>query len=123
MTEFRLPETSAVDGATSSHACLFATAPVAPPGYHPGWALIDGDSVTTDANMVTVLGIPISEEMYLAEKAGYIPFVVTGSTWDSMTAAQFADYQLLRFRAVLRSDHAVRGAPARCRSCIASPAC
>jgi hypothetical protein len=60
----------------------------------PLTALINGDSVTT-FDGITEGGTPISLEQYAAEKAGYAVTVVSGSTWDSMTAAQFAQYQVL----------------------------
>jgi hypothetical protein len=58
-------------------------------------ALLDGDSVTTDDGLTDSSGNPISLEQYAAEQLGYTVTVVSGATWDSMTAAQFAQYQLL----------------------------
>ncbi len=58
-------------------------------------ALLDGDSVTTDDGLTDGSGNPISLEQYAAEQLGYTVTVVSGSQWDSMTAAQFAQYQLL----------------------------
>jgi hypothetical protein len=58
-------------------------------------ALLDGDSVTTDDGLTDSSGNPISLEQYAAEQLGYTVTVVSGTQWDSMTAAQFAQYQLL----------------------------
>jgi len=63
--------------------------------YIPGTALIDGDSVTTADGLNDLNGQLISEEAYIAEKAGFTPTVVSGSTWDSMTVGQLSSYQLL----------------------------
>lgn len=63
--------------------------------FIPGSALIDGDSVTTADGLTDANGQRISEEEYFAEQAGFNPTVVSGATWDSMTADQFATYQLL----------------------------
>ncbi len=57
-------------------------------------ALINGDSVTTNDG-ITSGGTPISLEQYAAEQAGFTVTVVTGAQWDAMTAAQFAQYQVL----------------------------
>lgn len=57
-------------------------------------ALINGDSVTTNDG-ITSGGTPISLEQYAAEQADFTVTVVTGAQWDAMTAAQFAQYQVL----------------------------
>ena len=57
-------------------------------------ALINGDSVTT-ADGITSGGKAISLEEFAAEKLGYTVTVVSGATWDGMTATQFAHYQVL----------------------------
>ena len=61
----------------------------------PMTALIDGDSVTTEDGITDASGATVSLEQYAAEQLGYTVTVVDGATWDSMTAAQFASYQLL----------------------------
>jgi hypothetical protein len=61
----------------------------------PMTALIDGDSVTTVDGIENSSSTPISLEEYAADQLGYTVTVVSGTTWDSMTAAQFAAYQLL----------------------------
>jgi hypothetical protein len=58
-------------------------------------ALIDADSITTVDGITDTSDNPISLEQYAAEQAGYTVTVVTGTQWDAMTAAQFAQYQLL----------------------------
>jgi uncharacterized membrane protein YgcG len=58
-------------------------------------ALINGDSVTTADGITDSSSIPISLEQFAAQQAGYTVTVVTGAQWDAMTAAQFAQYQLL----------------------------
>ena len=60
----------------------------------PKTALINGDSVTNNDGITDSSG-PISLEQYAAEQAGYTVTVVTGTTWDSMSQAQFANYSLL----------------------------
>lgn len=72
-----------------------ATAHAVPAGYVPKSALINGDSVTTDDGITDAKGNPISLEQFAAQQLGYTVTVVDGSTWDAMTAAQFADFQLL----------------------------
>jgi hypothetical protein len=57
-------------------------------------ALINADSVTLGDGITGPTG-PISLEQFAAQKAGYKVTVVSGTTWDSMTAAQFAKYQVL----------------------------
>ncbi|HVD03850.1 MAG TPA: hypothetical protein VNF75_06930 [Candidatus Dormibacteraeota bacterium] len=57
-------------------------------------ALINADSVTT-SDGITSGGTAISLEQYAAEQAGFTVTVVTGTQWDAMTAAQFAQYQVL----------------------------
>jgi hypothetical protein len=71
-----------------------ATTPAVAPGYVAMTALIDADSVTTDDGVTDGSG-PISLEQYALESLGYTVTVVPGATWDGMTAAQFAQYQLL----------------------------
>jgi hypothetical protein len=61
----------------------------------PHTALIDADSITTNDGITDGSGNPISLEEYAAEHLGYSVTVVSGSTWDEMTSAQFAAYQLL----------------------------
>lgn len=58
-------------------------------------ALINGDSVTTSDGILDSGGNPISLEQYAAQAAGYTVTVVDGATWDAMTTAQFASYQVL----------------------------
>src|SRR4051794_16975197 len=63
---------------------------------NPGWALINGDSVTTDDGITDGGGTPISLEQFAAQNAGFTHIdVVDGATWDAMSAAQFAQYQVL----------------------------
>lgn len=62
-----------------------------PSGYVAKSALIASDSVTT-LDGIQKSGTPISLEQYAAEKAG---FTVTVADWSSLTAADFAKYQLL----------------------------
>jgi hypothetical protein len=64
----------------------------------PPQALILGDTVTP--GLPADLGLPgatstQSLEEYEAVQDGFVPTVVDGATWDSMTAAQFAQYQVL----------------------------
>jgi len=64
----------------------------------PPQALILGDSVTD--GLPANVGLPgatpsQSLEEYEAVQDGFVPTVVDGATWDSMTAAQFAQYQVL----------------------------
>ena len=72
-----------------------ATTPAVAPGYTAMTALIDGDSVTTEDGVTDGSGDPISLEQYALEQLGYTVTVVPGTTWDAMTAAQFAQYQML----------------------------
>ena len=58
-------------------------------------ALLDGESVTTNDGITNSEGQPVSLEQYAAEQAGYTVTVVTGPEWEALTAAQFAQYQLL----------------------------
>ncbi|MBO0728096.1 MAG: Ig-like domain repeat protein [Acidimicrobiaceae bacterium] len=67
----------------------------APSGYVPMSALINGDSVTNVDGITDSSNNPISLEQYAAQKAGFNVTVVNGATWDSMTASDFAKYQLL----------------------------
>jgi hypothetical protein len=60
-----------------------------------GTALIDADSVTTVDGIVDSSDTAVSLEQYALENLGYTVTVVPGTQWDSMTAAQFAQYQLL----------------------------
>jgi hypothetical protein len=66
----------------------------APPGYKANTALINGDTITTNAG-ITEAGKPISLEEYAAHKAGFKTTVVTGAQWIAMSASDFAKYQLL----------------------------
>jgi hypothetical protein len=64
----------------------------------PPQALILGDTVTP--GLPFDVGLPgatstQSLEEYEAVQDGFVPTVVDGTTWDSMTAAQFAQYQVL----------------------------
>lgn len=72
-----------------------AGASAAPSGYKPKSALINGDTVTTNAGIKDSGGNPISLEEFAARKAGFTTKVVTGAQWTAMTAADFAKYQLL----------------------------
>ena len=58
-------------------------------------ALINGDSVTLDDGILDSSSNAISLEQFAAQAAGYSVSVVSGAEWDAMTAAQFAQYQLL----------------------------
>jgi hypothetical protein len=71
-----------------------ATTPEVAPGYTAMTALINGDSVTTEDGVTDTSG-SVSLEQYALEQLGYTVTVVPGTTWDAMTAAQFAQYQLL----------------------------
>jgi hypothetical protein len=57
-------------------------------------ALIDGQSVTTNDG-IEKGGVPISLEQWAAENAGYTVTVRSGAEWESMTAEEFAQYQVL----------------------------
>jgi len=61
----------------------------------PMTALINGDSITTADGIENSSSAPISLEEYAAEQLGYTVTVVSGTSCDAMTAAQFAAYQLL----------------------------
>ncbi len=61
----------------------------------PHSALINGDSVTTVDGITDSGGNPISLEQYAAQQAGFTVTVVDGATWDAMSAADFAKYQVL----------------------------
>lgn len=58
-------------------------------------ALLNSDSVTTGDGITDSSGNPISLEQFVAQKLGYTVTVVDGATWDAMTAAQFAAFNLL----------------------------
>lgn len=62
---------------------------------NPKTALLDEESVTTDDGVVNAEKNPISLEQYAAEQEGYTVTVVTGPEWEALSAAQFAQYQLL----------------------------
>jgi hypothetical protein len=62
---------------------------------NPKTALLDGQSVTTEDGILNSEEKPISLEQYAAEQAGYTVTVVSGTEWEAMTAAEFAQYQLL----------------------------
>ncbi|HYM55753.1 MAG TPA: hypothetical protein VES97_10345 [Solirubrobacteraceae bacterium] len=57
-------------------------------------ALINEDSITT-SDGIEKGGEPISLEQFAAENAGFKVTVVSGATWDAMTAEEFAHYQVL----------------------------
>jgi hypothetical protein len=57
-------------------------------------ALINADSVTANDG-ITEGGVPISLEQFAAQRLGYTVTVVSGATWDSMSASQFASYDLI----------------------------
>jgi hypothetical protein len=57
-------------------------------------ALINEDSVTFDDG-IKKGETPISLEQFAAENAGYSVTVVPGATWEAMSAAEFAKYQVL----------------------------
>ncbi len=79
----------------ASSVVLAAPASAAPTTYVPLSALINGDSVTTSDGITNGAGTPISLEQYAAERAGFTVTVVTGAQWSAMTAADFANYQVL----------------------------
>ncbi|HXR29136.1 MAG TPA: hypothetical protein VN772_06105 [Solirubrobacteraceae bacterium] len=58
-------------------------------------ALLNGESITTEDGFTNEKSEPISLEQAAAEKAGYTVTVVSGAEWDAMSAAQFAQYQVL----------------------------
>lgn len=58
-------------------------------------ALINADSVTTSNGITDSASNPISLEQFAAQNAGYSVTVVSGAAWDAMTAADFAQYQVL----------------------------
>jgi hypothetical protein len=60
----------------------------------PKTALLDEASVTLNDGIVNE-GQPVSLEQYAAEQAGYTVTVVSGAEWEAMSAAEFAQYQLL----------------------------
>lgn len=75
-------------------AVLVATpAHAAAPGYVPMSALVNGDTVT--ATIDDGSGGQISVEQYAAQRAGFTVTVVSGATWEAMSQADFAKYQLL----------------------------
>ena len=57
-------------------------------------ALIDGDSVTTSDGL-TRGETAVSLEQWAAENAGYTVTVKSGAEWEAMSAAEFAQYQVL----------------------------
>jgi hypothetical protein len=62
----------------------------------PGTALINGDSIeVAEEEPIMKEGSPISLEQYAAEQAGFKVTIVPGTTWKAMTAAEFAQYQVL----------------------------
>ena len=79
----------------ASSVVLAAPAAAAPATYVPLSALINGDSVTTIDGITNGGGASISLEQYAAEHAGFKVTVVTGAQWSAMTAAEFANYQVL----------------------------
>jgi hypothetical protein len=58
-------------------------------------ALINGESVTTEDLITNSKSEPISLEQFAAENAGFKVTVVSGAEWKAMSAAQFAQYQVL----------------------------
>jgi hypothetical protein len=62
---------------------------------NPKTALLDSESVTTGDEITNEAHEPISLEQYAAEQAGYKVTVVSGSEWEAMSAAEFAQYQVL----------------------------
>ena len=76
-------------------ALIAALAPgLAAAASTPGTALLDGESVTT-FDGITKGETAISLEQYAAEHAGYTVKVVSGAEWEAMSAAEFAQYQVL----------------------------
>jgi hypothetical protein len=62
----------------------------------PNTALINGESITVSESVVIEKeGTKISLEQYAAEAAGFKVTIVSGAEWKAMTAAQFAQYQVL----------------------------
>jgi hypothetical protein len=62
----------------------------------PNTALINGESITNSEEIpILKEGTPISLEQYAAEAAGFKVTIVSGSQWKAMTAAEFAQYQVL----------------------------
>ena len=57
-------------------------------------ALIDGQTVTF-ADEIMKGGEEISLEQFAAEQAGYTVTVKSGDEWETMTASEFASYQVL----------------------------
>lgn len=86
---------AAVLGLALSASLQASQAGASAPGYVPHSALIDGDSVTTADGIVDSSNNPISLEQYAAQQAGFTVTVVDGATWDAMSAADFAQYQVL----------------------------
>ena len=66
----------------------------APSGYVPKSALVNGDSIS-DGRVPDGAGGFVSLEQYAAQRAGFTVTVVDGNTWQAMTSADFAKYQLL----------------------------
>ena len=79
---------------TALALCIFALLPGAAGASVPGTALIDGESVTT-LDGITRGETPVSLEQWAAENAGYSVTVRSGEEWEKMTAAEFAQYQVL----------------------------
>ena len=74
--------------------CIFALLPGAASASVPGTALIDGESVTT-LDGITRGETPVSLEQWAAENAGFTVTVRSGEEWEKMSAAEFAQYQVL----------------------------
>jgi hypothetical protein len=74
--------------------CTFALMPGAAGASVPGTALLDGESVTT-FDGITRGETPVSLEQWAAENAGYNVTVRSGEEWEHMSAAEFAQYQVL----------------------------
>jgi hypothetical protein len=83
-------------GATAVAAmALFAFAPAVAGASNANTALINGDSVTTGDGITNTSNEPISLEQFAAENAGFKVTVASGAEWKAMTAAEFAQYQVL----------------------------
>jgi hypothetical protein len=79
---------------TALALAIFALLPGAAGASVGGTALIDGESVTT-FDGITRGETPVSLEQWAAEEAGYNVTVRSGEEWEKMTAAEFAQYQVL----------------------------
>jgi hypothetical protein len=89
-------------GAAFAAVAVPATAwlPATAVASNPNTALINGDSVEPaepekEVGPILKEGVPISLEQYAAERAGFSVTIVPGSVWKTMSAAEFAQYQVL----------------------------